>query len=306
MPYAEHQTFHIREGWLFKGMRAIRIAEEKGELPTIFLDTDAPERLGIGRNMVRSLRFWMQATGLATEHFEGRTVQRLTPFGQMVWNYDSYLESDTTLWLLHYNLACSQDRATSWFWFFNHFAPRTFTSKEVVDSLQQWVTAVETKRSVALSSLKKDVSCLLRTYMPDKRPKSPENLSECPLARLYILSGVSESEKRYLRMRPKMLSLEPLIVLYVTLCRQAESLADTHQVRFTQVLQEPMNAGRVFNLTLAELVDLLERLNRQHPDLHVQIVRTAGLDQITLPRVSPREVLMRCYSEESTKAERVV
>ena len=57
MSFAKHEAFYIREGWLFKGMAAIKQAEGDGQLPTIFLDTDAPERLGIGRNMVRSLRF---------------------------------------------------------------------------------------------------------------------------------------------------------------------------------------------------------------------------------------------------------
>src|SRR5437667_6604624 len=72
MSFAKHETFYIREGWLFKGMAAIKKAEDDGQLPTIFLDTDAPERLGIGHNMVRSLRFWMQAIGLVEEKQEER------------------------------------------------------------------------------------------------------------------------------------------------------------------------------------------------------------------------------------------
>ena len=62
MGFAKHETFYIREGWLFKGMEAIKKAEAGGHL-NIFLDNDAPERLGIGQNMVRAQRFWMQATG---------------------------------------------------------------------------------------------------------------------------------------------------------------------------------------------------------------------------------------------------
>src|SRR6266704_1925676 len=106
MGFAKHETFYIRAGWLFKGMAAIKRAEDAGHLPTIFLDADAPERLGIGQNMVRALRFWIQATGLAEERFEERQrVQHLTPFGELVWEYDRYLENTTTLWLLHYHLA---------------------------------------------------------------------------------------------------------------------------------------------------------------------------------------------------------
>ncbi len=86
MYFAKHETFYIREGWLYKGMAAIKAAETENELPTIFLDQDGPERLGMGRNMVRSLRFWMQATGLADEDRadQGRTIHRLTEFGEWV------------------------------------------------------------------------------------------------------------------------------------------------------------------------------------------------------------------------------
>src|SRR5574341_1496871 len=122
MPFAKHETFHIREGWLFKGMSAIKTTEAEGRLPTIFLDRDAPEQLGIGRNMVRALRFWMQATGLAKEQLEDHyATQRLTSFGEWVWQHDRYLEDETTIWLIHYHLACSRDQATTWYWFFNHF-----------------------------------------------------------------------------------------------------------------------------------------------------------------------------------------
>ena len=100
-------------------MAAIQHAEDNDELPTIFLDKDAPERLGIGRNMVRALRFWMQATSLAEEvKKQSKTVQRLTPFGRLVWENDPYLEDDTTLWLIHHQLVSNLDQATTWFWFF--------------------------------------------------------------------------------------------------------------------------------------------------------------------------------------------
>lgn len=102
MQFAKHETFHIRDGWLFKGMATIKSAEAMGQLPTIFLDKDGPEHLGIGRNMVRALRFWIQATGLAQEEREqGKTIHRLSRFGEWVWQHDRYLDDESTLWLIH-------------------------------------------------------------------------------------------------------------------------------------------------------------------------------------------------------------
>jgi len=63
MHFAKHETFHIREGWLFKGMTAIKRAEENNQLATIFLDHDASGRLGMGRNMVEASVFGCRRLG---------------------------------------------------------------------------------------------------------------------------------------------------------------------------------------------------------------------------------------------------
>jgi hypothetical protein len=298
MYFAKHETFHIREGWLFKGMAAIKHAEDNDELSTIFLDKDAPELLGIGRNMVRALRFWMQATGLAEEgKEEGKTVQKLTPFGKLVWDNDPYLEDDTTLWLIHHQLVSNPKQASTWFWFFNYYAPISFVDDVALQSLSQWVITEEPERRVAESSLKKDIDCLIRTYLPDERAKTPEYLLESPFARLGILTAVSTgSQNRYHVNRTTADRINPLAVLFAMLFAQDKYRSSTNQVRLSQVLQEPTNAGRVFNMTTAALTEVLAYLEQIHPDLQVRFERTAGLDQLTLPNVEIEDVLMRCYS----------
>ncbi len=301
MPFAKHETFYIREGWLFKGMNAIQSAEAEGQLPTIFLDRDGPERLGIGRNMVRALRFWIQATGLATEEKEeGRTVHRLTPFGQWVWRHDRYFEDEATLWLVHYHLVTVKDQATSWYWFFNHFTLTTFDPDTCLDSLNSWVISELPEQKIALNSLKKDVDCLLHTYITDEKSTTPEDLTESPLARLGLLSNVgSKRQPLYRREQVDPFRLSPLIVLYVLIDQQQQKRPDTLQVSLSQVLREPMNAGRVFGLSTATLADLLANLNKQYPDWSVRFVRTAGLDELDLPAVTPDQVLAR-YANERT------
>ena len=48
--FARHETFHPRFGWLKKGFDAAQ------KNPGIFLQEDAPVRLGVGKNMVNSIR----------------------------------------------------------------------------------------------------------------------------------------------------------------------------------------------------------------------------------------------------------
>lgn len=299
MSFAKHETFYIREGWLFKGMAAIVGAEEHEQLPTIFQDAHAPEQLGIGRNMVRALRFWMQATGLTEEKLEQRQrTQRLTPFGHLVWEHDRYLEDPHTLWLIHYRLVCSQQHATSWYWFFNHFAPTTFDQHTCLDALKEWVIATFPDQEIATSSLEKDIDCLLKTYLSDGVSRIPEDLRESPLSRLNVLrSFTSGHQKLYRLERTDPASVDPRLVLYVMLDRQAQNRGTATQVRLSEVVREPMNAGRVFNLTATTLIDVLKELNLRYPEWRVQFVRTEGLDDLTLPACPPTQVLAHYYAQ---------
>jgi Protein of unknown function (DUF4007) len=305
MAFAKHETFYIREGWLFKGMAAIKNTEGEGKLPTIFLDADAAEKLGIGQNMVRSLRFWMQATGLAEEKLEDRQrVQRLTSFGELIWQYDRYIEDSATLWLLHYHLACSQDHATTWYWFFNHFAPSTFDEINCLDALHNWVINNYPDQEIASGSLKRDIDCLLQTYLPVKTSRTPEELTESPFSRLHILSRMSDDRgRRYKMERLDSIHFHPLILLHVLFDRQLKVRNNALQVGLSDVLREPLNAGRVFSLTTTVLSDLLAQLNKDYQDWRIRFVRTAGLDMITLPILEPNDILTRYYVERASRHE---
>lgn len=291
MPFAKHETFHIREGWLFKGMDAIRNGTP------IFLAPDASEQLGLGKNMVRALRFWMRATGLGEEYRQDRrTHQRLTvPLGQLVWKHDRYLEEEGTLWLIHYHLVRDQAGATAWYWFFNHFSQPIFDQHGFVGALQSWIIGTGGK-PISENSLKRDFDCLIRTYLPSHRGHSPEDLLECPLAELGLLAETDNGQtRRYRLLRPDATHIHPLILLHVLLRWQHHHRPGTQQVGLAQVLREPSNAGRVFNLSMAGLSIGVTRLGDEYPDLAVRLTRTAGLDQLTLPQTTPDEVLTRYY-----------
>ena len=111
MKFRAHDTFAIRKGWLNKGLRNIEKA------PDVFISkqNNPMDVLGIGANMVKSLRYWLQATGLTVEPNSGKRTQSLTPIGEIIYNNDPYFEETGSLWLVHYGLATNLEDATSWY-----------------------------------------------------------------------------------------------------------------------------------------------------------------------------------------------
>ena len=92
MKFRAHETFFIRKGWLSKGMKCVDARED------VFIskDENPMDVLGIGANMVKSLRYWLLAVGLTEEPTTGRRVQRFTPLGRSVFENDRYIEEIKT------------------------------------------------------------------------------------------------------------------------------------------------------------------------------------------------------------------
>lgn len=303
MYFAKHETFHIRDGWLYKGLRAIQ------ENPNIFLSDDAPEQLGLGNNMVRALRFWLQATGLSNEEWSNRTKEQFpTKFGELVLDCDPYLELDGTLWLVHYHLVSSRELATSWYWFFNHYAPVDFTRAEFVERLSQWISVQdedEINRKISERSLQKDFDCLVRTYLPSRRDRSPEDQLECPLSTLELIASSKDYDEvmgkhvyRYRLLPADSKTISPLIFLYILLDRQRKARADADQVNLNVALREAKNVGRVFNIGMRAFEELLTKLENGYPEWRIHLTRTGGLDQLTLPSENADTVLETYYEEQ--------
>ena len=111
MKFRAHDTFFIRKGWLSKGMRNVVAT------PDVFVTKDKDRNpmdvLGIGSNMVKALRYWLQVVGLTAEPSKGQRVQSLTALGEIIYKHDPYIEEMGTLWLLQYQLAKNKDEATA-------------------------------------------------------------------------------------------------------------------------------------------------------------------------------------------------
>ena len=116
--FARHETFPPRYGWLKKGYDAV---VEHGS--DVFDSANAIEYLGVGKNMVRAVRFWAMAYKILEPVGDKKTLRiggqmQVTDLGNQLFNdqtgWDPYLEDIGSLWLLHWQLCMPPILATAW------------------------------------------------------------------------------------------------------------------------------------------------------------------------------------------------
>lgn len=295
--FGAHESFHLREGWLRKGLFAIR------DNPYLFSDPYPGDALGVGHNMVAAIRYWLEATRLARaerQMRDGRNAVRLTwtPLAELLHEHDPYFEDDGTLWVLHYELATNLAEAPTWYWFFNRFGSRHFTAELAVGDLDRWVAA-ELGRRVSPATLERDLRCLVRTYArADAASERAEESYECPFARLGLLEALPLT-RSYRLLSPEPDDLGTLLVAYA-LVRMADSTPLwRREISLRDALYESGSPGRLYLLDAEALYAHLLRLEAEHGDL-LTFSRTAGLNVITLRVSEPLLVLRRYY--ESARA----
>ena len=167
MRFGGHETFPIREGWLHKGLRLLIEEPEK------LASEEAADRLGVGRNMAKSIRYWLVATGLAKVAAQNRdrgTPYEPTQLGLLIWEGDRYFLDLGTWWCLHINLVNSKNHAWIWGWFFRQYGATRFERAVCIEAASRYLSHNET-RPPNLRTLQRDVACLLQSYarcIPDE------------------------------------------------------------------------------------------------------------------------------------------
>ena len=124
-----HESFSIREGWLTKGLF------EVASNPKVFSEKDQTDIFGIGTNMVKSLKYWLQATKLIEE--SKKNEYKLSDLGRLIFDNDKYFEKKLTLYLIHLNLVMNTDNAFIWNIFFNKCHFKSFSKKDLFEQISE-------------------------------------------------------------------------------------------------------------------------------------------------------------------------
>lgn len=187
--FSGHESFSCRYAWLSKAYRALSANR------ALFSDEeDAMLKLGIGKNMVRSLRFWVDVMGVAAPSTTGREFE-LAEFGNAIFGMDGldpYLEDVTTLWLLHWKLVSNRTRPLfAWDYLINHWPMPEFTRSEALAAFHRESRKLDNAHSDATLSQHLDV--FLHTYLPSRATAAGvEDSLDGPLVDLNFLLPFGE------------------------------------------------------------------------------------------------------------------
>ncbi len=256
--FSGHETFAFRFGWLPKGVRAVEKA------PTIFSDEQAMVSLGVGKNMVRSIRHWCVTARLIEAADDSPRAQalRLTELGRLLLSdhdgQDRYLEDPGSLWLLHWLICTNPARATTWRWAFGYWSQTEFTREGMVEELLGLVGRKGNSRANR-QSLDRDVETFLHTYVTPKVAKGGviEDTLDCPLVELRLIRR-DELTDRFEFVRGLKPSLPNSTLGFAVLDFWERFAPAQESLSFETLLYGEESPGRVFRLTETALAERIE------------------------------------------------
>jgi len=317
LQFAGHETFPLRYGWLKKSYDAI-IASQKGteefvDARSVFARETAIALFGVGKNMVTSMRHWMQATGVLEADPNISNALRVSEVGHLIFGSgDPYLEYPASLWLLHWNLVSVPDKATTWYWIFNECNEATFTRDSVRTRLARRCTELVEDTDgragrVSEATLKGDVLCFVRTYAQKASAgqQSQEDSLECPLTELGLLQPVDIGNAFQLRRGPKP-SLPDEVFLYALLRFWQQHFPTRREFTVEAITHEPGSPGRAFVMDEDSVAERLERLAGLTGG-SVRWDESTGMRQVycsSISELDPTSYLHRFYQERNALSER--
>lgn len=292
--FARHETFSPRYGWLKKGF------DEVSKDPNVFDSPDDIERLGVGKNMVRSIRFWCVAFHLIEpEPTSGPRrlagPMRATRFGEALLadhGWDPFLEDPASLWLLHWQLYSMPISATTWSLAMNLGHMGSFTLKELDHALKERKNAYPALTRYSDSSIEKDASCFIRMYAPPNSQRSSEEI-ECPFTDLSLL--LSSDEKQAVRFNMADKGTLPEEIFLAACCDFAMKTESSRSLSLNKVSYEFNAPGVVFKLSETDVGYRLEQASQKYPE-DASFFENYGSRQLQFER-DPEEIYWRVLEQ---------
>ena len=272
--FSGHETFHCKNMWLKKGYDFVK---NDGKF-----NDEACLVLGVGRNMVNSIRYWLRAFNIIN-----RDTEEITEFGKFIFDdelgRDKYLEDESTLWLLHHQLVHT-NYASIYNIIFNEIAKLNpeFNLVNIQNYLEK--NQVEFNRN----TVKKDFQTFLKTYL-SKEEKNIEDAFSAILVRLELIH--QNEKKKYYIQNNKQDEIPEDLILFLILSEPEFGSS----ISFNALYSGWNSLGNILGLSYDDLDLKLKALSTKY--VEVNYSSNAGIKEIQIlkDKFSPFEILSEYY-----------
>ena len=293
--FSRHESFYPRFGWLWKAVNLSKVS------PDLFSRSDATVELGVGKNMVRAIRYWALAMRLITEFPDPdrprRNLARPTVLGDAIFGpdgFDPFLEDARTLWLLHWILLRPPSMASSWQLLIGRLPGSDFTDEDARDYILEQVAKVGGWPAIPASSVKRDVQCIAQMYAPSRRTDSVDDGIDSPFRQLGLLIPSVGDRSRLRFSYGEKPGLTPRLITMACV-DFASSASEARTATVSRLTLEPGSPGLLMRLGEDDVVGALEETSRTTDG--VSVTAPAGVRQLTLAR-DPQQIAVEILCAE--------
>jgi len=283
--FSGHETFPMRYGWLKKVYDAclpIRKKKKGSIIRDLFNSDEAIVTLGVGKNMVSSMRHWSIYSSLLD--FDNNKNLVINDFADELFKdegLDPWTENFATLWYIHWNLVTrktSNNRLYTYLWFFNYYNGNTFDKDNLAEQILEAVKA-SGLRQPSPSTLKRDIECFLGIYSSrNNKDITDEDNIESPLTELELITPLVRRNIFQINR-----GIKPTITIYTFLYSLLKFWGsyspNSKAISFESICYNPISPGRIFLLNEDAIAEYLHNLSDETRGAF-EYTETAGMKQI--------------------------
>lgn len=253
--FSGHDSFQCRQLWLKKGFDYVNEGKN-------FNSEDAVVQLGVGKNMVSSIRFWLKAFNI----IDSKDVP--TEFGILLFDdekgLDPFLEDEASLWLLHYQLV-KNGYSTIYSIIFNEFRKeKLFFNKETFVNYVKRIAEADSSLNFNENTVSKDFIVFANLYKCDADSKNIEDSFSGILSELELLktNGKGKDEQYFIENNERD-NLPNSVVLYAIL----DNTNYGNSISLNTLEFEINSPGSIFALNRSGLINKISEIVSEYNDI---------------------------------------
>ena len=280
--FSGHESFPCKSLWLKKGYDFVVDGND-------FNSPEAVIGLGVGKNMVTSIRFWLRAFGI-TEN------DKPTALADYLFNdnngKDRYLEDIATLWLLHFNLVFTEKATLYNMFFCGVQRERTHFEREQVQTYVK-LRMVEAGKMTMFNpnTVRKDIGVLIQNYCLPRKAQSNEDFSSL-LIDLDLIRQSTEGKSYYFNVDGKRKVTKEIFLYGILKLKEQEG---DNTISFDTIQEK---VGLVFCMHDFETIEMLKQLANEY-SRYFAFSDVAGIKQIQFTKdLNPQKVLDNYYGKD--------